>query len=165
MEVVCDSWDGCRDDARIKSDEEHRKCCGAQDEEELRCGGVRNGFFIVLYLLFRDGLLPADLQKLLAHAQLPAQHSQIISNLELIGARTSRNLKDSRPPPQPLFPPKPQPIQTPGAEEVLLSGYEPVLQSLLEAHADGKVDHNAYPYTKPPLDLGQEQSHVSALQA
>jgi syntaxin-binding protein 1 len=117
---------------------------------------------LVLYLLFRDGLLPADLQKLLAHAQLPAQHSQIISNFELVGARTSRNLKDSRPPPQPLFPPKPQPVQTPGAEEVLLSRYEPALQSLLEAHADGKVDHNAFPYTKPPLDLGQEQAQVSA---
>jgi syntaxin-binding protein 1 len=116
---------------------------------------------LILYLLFRDGLLPADLEKLLAHAQLPPQHSQIISNFELIGARTSRNLRDSRPPPQPLFPPKTM-SSTPGAEEVLLSRYEPALQSLLEAHRDGSVDPNIFPYTKPPLDLGQEQAQVSA---
>lgn len=115
---------------------------------------------LILYLLFRDGLLPADLQKLLAHAQLPSQHSQIISNFELVGARTSRNLRDSRPPPTPLFPPKM--TQTPGAEEVLLSRYEPALQSLLVAHRDGQVDHNTFPYTKPPLDLGQEQAQASA---
>ena len=117
---------------------------------------------LLLYLLFKDGLLPADLQKLLAHAQLPPQDSQIVSNLELIGARTTRNLKDSRAVPQPLFPPKAPPVQTPGQEEVLLSRYEPVLQSLLEAHANGNVDHNVFPYTKPPLDLGQEGPQPSA---
>ena len=117
---------------------------------------------LLLYLLFKDGLLPADLQKLLAHAQLPAQDSQVVSNLELIGARTTRNLKDSRPVPQPLFPPKAAPAQTPGQEEVLLSRYEPVLQSLLEAHATGNVDHNVFPYTKPPLDLGEVGPQPSA---
>ena len=116
---------------------------------------------LTLYLLYRDGLLPADLQKLLAHANLPPQDTQTISNLELIGARTSRNLKDSRPPPQPLFSMK-QPPAAGMQEEFLISRYEPALQNLLEAHANGNVDATTFPYTKPPLDLGMEQAQVSA---
>ncbi|KAF2483183.1 Sec1-like protein [Neohortaea acidophila] len=107
---------------------------------------------LVLYLLYKDGLLPADTQKLLAHAQLPPSDQHIISNLELVGARTTRQLKDPRPPPPPLFPRKPIPQQ--GAqEEVLISRYEPVLQRLLEAHCTNTLDPNTFPYTKPPLDL------------
>ena len=117
---------------------------------------------LILYLLFRDGILPADLQKLLSHAQLPPQDAQIISNLELLGARTSRNLKDSRPAPQPIFPRKPPPTPGPGQEEYLLSRYEPVLQNLLEAHANNNLDATTFPYTKPPLDLGSEHTQVSA---
>lgn len=110
---------------------------------------------LILYLLYKDGLLPADLQKLLAHAQLPSQDGHLISNLELVGARTTRNLKDSRPPPQPLFPRKTAPPL--GAQEdLLISRYEPVLQQLLEGHAVGSVDANTFPYTKPPLDVGNE---------
>lgn len=116
---------------------------------------------LILYLLYRDGLLPADVQKLLAHAQLPAQDQSIISNLELLGARTSRNLKDSRPQPNPLFPKKPPP-QTIGQEDLLISRYEPALQSMLEAHATGTVDPVTFAYTKPPLDMGSEGPQPSA---
>lgn len=117
---------------------------------------------LILYLLFRDGLLPADLRKLLSHAQLPPQDAQIISNLELLGARTSRNLKDTRPPPQPLFPRKPPPMPSVGQQEYLLSRYEPVLQNLLEAHANNNLDSTNFAYTKPPLDLGSEGPQPSA---
>ncbi len=110
---------------------------------------------LILYLLYRDGLLPADTQKLLAHAQLPASDQHTISNLELMGARTTRNLKDSRPLPPPLFPRKPPP-QLPAQEELLISRYEPALQQLLDAHNLSMVDANTFPYTKPPLDLGDE---------
>lgn len=110
---------------------------------------------LILYLLYKDGLLPADLNKLLAHAQLPPQDGQIISNLELLGARTTRGLKDPRPPLPPIFPRKTAP--PPGMQEdLLISRYEPVLQQLLEAHANNLVDANAFPYTKPPLDLGAD---------
>lgn len=114
---------------------------------------------LLLYLLHRDGLLPADLQKLLAHAQLPPQEMSLIQNLALLGARTSRGLKDSRPQPLPLFPRKPPPPEGSAArEEYALSRYEPVLQALLEAHASpnnpaGGLDATVFPYTKPPLDL------------
>lgn len=105
---------------------------------------------LILYLLNRDGLLPADTSKLLSHAQLPPQDSQVISNLELLGAHTKRQLKDTRPIPTSLFPRKPPPAMS--TEDLLISRYEPVLQSLLEAHAASTIDATTFPYTKPPLD-------------
>ena len=47
-------------------------------------------------------------------------------------------------------------------EEFLISRYEPVLQNMLEAHVAGTLDHNVFPYTKPPLDLGNEAAQASA---
>ncbi len=116
---------------------------------------------LLLYVLYRDGLLPADVKKLLAHAQLPGQDLQTLSNLELLGARTSRGLKDQRPPPPPIFPPKQRPMNT-AEEEFLSSRYEPAVQNLLEAHASGNVDPNIFPYTKPPLDLSMEQQAAAS---
>lgn len=115
---------------------------------------------LMMFLLYKDGLLPADLQKLLAHAQLPPQDSEKIQNLELVGARTSRNLKDSRPGPLPIFPRKPPP--TTAMDEYALSRFEPAMQSLLEAHASNTLDPTAFPYTKPPLDMGNEMRMESA---
>lgn len=115
---------------------------------------------LILFLLYKDGLVPADLQKLLSHAQLPPQDGEVIRNLELLGARTSRNLKDSRPPPPPLFTRKPPPAMA--MEEYALSRYEPALQNLLEAHAANGVDATTFPYTKPPLDMGNEPAQQSA---
>ncbi|KAK5121712.1 hypothetical protein LTR85_004587 [Meristemomyces frigidus] len=111
---------------------------------------------LALYLLYRDGLLPADLQKLLAHAQLPPQDEGVLRNLELLGARTSRHLKDSRPVPLPLFPKKIPPPGTAAQDEYALSRYEPVLQNMLEADANRTLDAHVFPYTKPPLDLGAD---------
>lgn len=112
---------------------------------------------LTLYLLYKDGLLPADLQKLAAHADLPQQNLQALHNLDILGANIVRALKDPRPPPQPLFPLKPPPPPGAAADEYALSRYEPTLQKLLEAHANNTLDPNNFPYTKPPLDLGDEQ--------
>jgi syntaxin-binding protein 1 len=108
---------------------------------------------LIMFLLFKDGLVPADLQKLIAHAQLPPQNGEVIHNMELLGARTTRNIKDSRPVPSPLFPKKPPPAMM--EDEYALSRYEPVLQNLLEAHATNTLDAIVFPYTKPPLDLNE----------
>lgn len=109
---------------------------------------------LMLFLLFKDGLVPGDLQKLLAHAQLPPQNAEILSNLEILGARRARNLKDSRPPPLPLFSRKPPPAQN--MEEYALSRFEPAMQNLLESHAAGNLDTTVFPYTKPPLDMAED---------
>ena len=115
---------------------------------------------IALFLLYKDGLLPADLQKLVLHAQLPPQDAAIVRNFELLGARVARNLKDSRPLPMPLFPQKPPP--TIAQEEYALSRYETGLQSLLTSHHTNTVDATIFPYTKPPLDMGDGDAGVAA---
>ena len=115
---------------------------------------------IALFLLFKDGLLPADLQKLILHAQLPPQDAQIVRNLELLGARVARNLKDSQPPPTGLFPQKPPP--TVMQDEYALSRFETGMQSLLTNHHMNTLDQTTFPYTKPPLDTGNGDVGVSA---
>ncbi|EME78857.1 uncharacterized protein MYCFIDRAFT_83796 [Pseudocercospora fijiensis CIRAD86] len=122
---------------------------------------------LMLYTLFRDGMPPSDLEKLMYHAQLaPQLDGTIIRNLDLVGARVERNIKDSRPIPQPLFPKKPPPGYT--MEEYALSRYETVLQNLLEAHSANTLDANTFPYTKPPLEMNDgmaQQQAVASLRA
>ncbi|OCL07025.1 Sec1-like protein [Glonium stellatum] len=117
---------------------------------------------IALYLLYKDGLLPADLMKLLAHAQLPPQDGEVINNLDLLGARIARPLKDNKPPPPPLFPRKPTPPAN--AEEYALSRFTTALQCLLEDHVRGVLDQTIFPYVKPHLDATEPsaQDSVSA---
>lgn len=117
---------------------------------------------IALYLLYKDGLLPADLMKLLAHAQLPPQDGEVINNFDLLGARIARPLKDNKPSPPPLFPRKPAPPAN--AEEYALSRFTTALQNLLEDHVHGVLDQTIFPYTKPHLDATEPsaQDSVSA---
>ncbi|KAK5720639.1 syntaxin binding protein 1 [Elasticomyces elasticus] len=115
---------------------------------------------LALYMLYRDGILRGDLEKLIAHAQLPAQDHSTLTNLSLLGARIERQLKDKRPPPTPLFTPKPPPINP--EAEYALSRYEPALQLLLENHAQGTVSSESFPYTRPPpLDESESLTQVS----
>ncbi|GME21869.1 Sec1-like protein [Neofusicoccum parvum] len=44
---------------------------------------------VALYLLYKNGLLPSDLQMLLAHAQLPREDTQVLKNLDLLEAGSS----------------------------------------------------------------------------
>ncbi|KAI7345867.1 Sec1-like protein [Hortaea werneckii] len=147
-------------------DEDYRKPKGVADQivrmiDEDDFQAPDRLRLLVLYILWKDLILPADLTKLLAHAGLGGQEENIIRNLEFLGARTNRNLKDSRPPPPPVFPKKPPPIAG-TSEEYALSRYEPALQSLLEQHAQASVDAQTFPYTKPPLDLGDQPAAATA---
>jgi syntaxin-binding protein 1 len=105
---------------------------------------------IMLYIIYRDGVIPQDIQRLLAHAGLSAQNGEIITNLDLLGGRSTKALKDKRPIPVPLFPGKTAP--TAASEEYALSRFEPALKLLLEELRKGTLDPYAFPYTKPPLD-------------
>jgi syntaxin-binding protein 1 len=109
---------------------------------------------IMMYIIFRDGLIKEDIERLLAHSSLPYPDFEVISNLELLGARTIKALKDSKPPPQPLFPRKTSP--TAQSEEYALSRFEPMLKLMLEDLAKGALDQGPFPYTKPPLDNTNE---------
>lgn len=106
------------------------------------------------YLLYRDGLLPSDTQKLLAHAQLPPQDGEVIHNLEMLGAYVGRSLKDTRPLAQPPFGRKQAPLN-PSEEESGLSRYDPALKPLLEEHIRGTLDQAIFPFTKPHLDAAE----------
>ena len=108
---------------------------------------------IIQYMLYRDGLLPSDTQKLLAHAGLPAQDGEVIHNLDLLGARISRVLKDPRPVASTRGSRTQPPL--PDSDDSGLSRYEPVLKTMLEDHVRGQLDQLAFPFTKPQLDASE----------
>jgi syntaxin-binding protein 1 len=104
---------------------------------------------IALYLLYKDGLLPSDIRMLCAHARLPPQDEEVLRNLELLGARVYKGLKDQKLPPQRLFPHKPPPASN--TEEYGLSRFETNVKLMLENHISGTLDPIAFPFTKPDL--------------
>lgn len=108
---------------------------------------------IIQYMLYRDGLLPSDAQKLLAHAGLPAQDGEVIHNLDLLGARIARVLRDPRPV-RPTRASRTQP-PPPNSDDSGLSRYEPILKTMLEDHIRGQLDQLAFPFTKPHLDASE----------
>ena len=118
---------------------------------------------IIEYILYRDGVFPSDLEKLLAHARLPAHDGEIVQNMEFLGASTSRHLKDTKPLPQPLFARKQPP--KPGTEELSISRFEPAIKSMLEEQLNGTLDQNTFPYTKPFLDSNEGAGLASISQA
>ncbi|KAI0387842.1 Sec1-like protein [Hypomontagnella monticulosa] len=108
---------------------------------------------IMMYLLYRDGVIPEDLQRLLAHASLPPQDGEVISNLELLGGRMTHALKDVRKDLKPLFP-----IDTkaPIAEDNYMSRFNPAVKTMLEYLCRGALDQTQFPYVKPPLDPNED---------
>lgn len=111
---------------------------------------------IMLYIMFRDGVIPEDIQRLLAHAGLPPQDGETIINLNLLGAHTTKNLKDSRSTPQCIFPQKTaSALQN---EEYSLSRFEPILKLMLDELVKNSLDQTLFPYVKPPLDNTEEMS-------
>lgn len=136
-------------------DEDFRKPKNLADQvvrllDDENIGGADRLRLILLYIIYRDGLIPEDIQRLLSHASLPADDFELISNLELLGARASRALKDSKQPPQPLFPRKTAP--TVQDEEYALSRFETNLKLMLQEAVGGTLDQGTFPYIKPPLD-------------
>jgi len=109
---------------------------------------------IMAYVLYRDGVILEDINRLLAHSSLPPYNGEIISNLELLGGRTVRGLKDVRPLPPPLFPIDVKTLSQ--SEEYALSRFEPNLKHMLDHLCKGTLDPTSFPYVKPPLDPNEE---------
>jgi syntaxin-binding protein 1 len=140
-------------------DEDYRKPKNLADQivrllDDESIGSSDRLRLIILYILYRDGLIPDDVQRLLAHAGLPPQEGDMIGNLDLLGAHTSKALKESRPPPPPLFPNKTAP--TAANEEYALSRFEPAVKLMLEECSKGTLDQTTFPYIKPPLESEAE---------
>lgn len=104
---------------------------------------------MLLYILYRGGLLGGDIRKLMAHAGLPGQNGNVIANLELLGARVEKPLQDERPPVQPVFNRRAPP---PESEEVSLTRYELGIKQMLEQQIRGTLDSTVFPYTRPHTD-------------
>ncbi|EHA55492.1 Sec1 family superfamily protein [Pyricularia oryzae 70-15] len=109
---------------------------------------------ILAYLIYRDGVIPEDVSRLLHHSQLPPQDNEVVTNLELLGARTTHALKDTRPPPAPLFPIDVKNLSQ--SEEYALSRFEPAVKHMLEHICKGTLDQTVFPYVKPPLDPNED---------
>ena len=114
---------------------------------------------ILEYVLYRDGIFESDVEKLLAHAQLPFQDGDIVRNMMLLGARTSRDVRDQKPPLSPLFAKPQAPSVAP--EELSLSRFDPAVKSMLQELLKGVLDQRVFPYTKPLLDGNEAQVNVS----
>ncbi|KAK2737667.1 vacuolar sorting protein VPS33/slp1 [Myotisia sp. PD_48] len=117
---------------------------------------------ILMYLLYRDGLLSGDIKKLLAHAQLPPQDGEVVRNLDLLGARVEKQLKDTKPPPEPLFMKKTNQVQQ--EDDSNLSRFEPNVKLMLQEQIRGTLDPSEFPYTRPQLG-GEDTTADSASQA
>lgn len=116
---------------------------------------------IAMYILFKDGILPTDLEKLVYHSQLPPTDGNVVVNLDLIGARTTRRLKEKRDPLPSLFPPKAAP--PPNQEDYGLSRFEPAVQDMLEEHVRGTLPQDIFPFTKmSPDDMNDQQDITPA---
>ncbi|KAG9254275.1 Sec1-like protein [Emericellopsis atlantica] len=110
---------------------------------------------IILYVLYRDGVVLEDIKRLLAHASLPQSDVSPFSALEFLGGRAiRRELKDIKPPRHILFPEDPR--NAPQNEEYSLSRHDPVLKPVLENLTKGTLDSVDFPYVKPPIDPNED---------
>ncbi|KAI1624584.1 Sec1-like protein [Exophiala viscosa] len=105
---------------------------------------------LILYILYRSGILRGDIEKLRCHGQLSPMDGEIIYNLITLGARVEKQLKDTTLPPPPLFPPRIR--DTGNVEEVSLSRFEPALRYMLEEQCQGTLDTTVFPPVKPHLN-------------
>lgn len=141
-------------------DEDYRKPKNITDQlvrlldEDISASDRRR--LIMLYIISRDGVILEDIQRLLAHAKLPPQDGEIITNLDLLGAHTTKTLKETRNTPQPVFTRKTAPSSE--NEEYSLSRYEPMVKLMLEEVIANSLDQTLFPYTKPPLNSAEEMA-------
>ncbi|EHY52812.1 syntaxin binding protein 1 [Exophiala dermatitidis] len=114
---------------------------------------------LILYILYRYGILRGDIEKLRCHGQLSPMDGEIIYNLVTLGAKVEKQLKENNQPPPPLFPPRFR--DNTNAEEVSLSRFEPALRYMLEDQCQGTLDTNVFPPVKPHLNDPNSQLNAA----
>ncbi|KAF7585957.1 vacuolar sorting protein VPS33/slp1 [Aspergillus hancockii] len=116
---------------------------------------------LLLYIIYRGGILGGDIRKLMAHAQLPPQDGDVIYNIDLLGSRVEKQLKDEKPPVQPLFNRKPpSPAES---DEGSLSRYELNMKLMLEELVRGTLDPAVFPPTRPTTETEGMGGHQDTL--
>ena len=118
---------------------------------------------IALYILYRDGVIPEDIKRLLAHASLPPTDYAFITNLALLGAQPLRPLTGFRQPPPPLFPRNTK--NAVQSDEYALSRFEPAVKNMLENLCNGTLDQAVFPYVIPPADPNEDMIIQSSLRS
>jgi syntaxin-binding protein 1 len=103
----------------------------------------------LIYLLYKDGLLNGDIQKLIYHSALRRPDENVVRSLDLLGARVTKELKDTTPNRNKFR--KPQPAPADDDEGNDFSRYTTVVKQMLEDHVKNALDPALFPYTKPEL--------------
>ena len=120
------------------------------DPDILKADRLR---LVLLWILYRDGVIPQDVTRLLAHAELPIEESGCVEALTNLGFKNKTDLKEQRQPTVPLFSPKAEPL---GEEIIALSRYETALASLIDSICKATVDSNSFPFIRPLQDASQD---------
>lgn len=105
---------------------------------------------LALYVMYKHGIFRGDIEKLRCHGELSPMDGELIYNLDIMGARTERQLKDKSLPLAPLFPPR-APTSVPG-DEISLSRFESNVRYMLEGICNNSLDQTIFPPVKPHLD-------------
>lgn len=113
---------------------------------------------IILYLLFKDGLLEGDIKKLIFHSQLGKFDESVLRNFDLLGARVTKAIKDPIPNRNTA---KKSRGNAADAEGYELSRFITGVKSMLEDHVKGTLDPTIFPFTKPELGQGPSDNNVS----
>ncbi|KAF3923969.1 hypothetical protein ABW21_db0201044 [Orbilia brochopaga] len=101
----------------------------------------------MLYLLWRDGLIPLDIEKLFHHAKITSPLKSALYNLDLIGVRVLKQLKEPNRPGYKYPPPAAKLSPVPDGME--LSRYVPAIKTMLDDHMKGTLEFDTYPFTDP----------------
>ncbi|KAI5801708.1 Sec1 family protein [Peziza echinospora] len=124
---------------------------------------------IIMYLLFKDGLLEGDLQKLIFHAHLGRAEETICRNLDILGARVIKPLGDKTPNRNHAQLKKAKNNNNDTEEEYELSRFVTAVQSMLEDHVKGTLDPTIFPFVKAEFAQaalgGQESSSQASLRS
>lgn len=99
---------------------------------------------LMLYILFKDGILEEDLQLLLQHANLAKPYELPLRNLDLLGPyRVTKSFAEHKTASKNRKRPKP----TNDEESFELSRFVPPIQTVLEEVVNGTLDSQTWAYT------------------
>lgn len=97
-------------------------------------------------MLWKDGLLEGDINKLICHSQLGQPDEKILRNMDLLGYRVVKKLKEQ---PRPGFPHKRKPPPQNYEEEVYdTTRFYPEVKYVVEDCIKGNLDPVTYPYVR-----------------
>jgi len=117
---------------------------------------------LILYILFKDGILEEDLQLLLRHAELDTRAYELpLRNLDLLGPfRVTKSFPEHKSASKTRK--RPKPPTSSDEENYELSRFAPPIKTVLEEVVKGTLDSQTWAYTIEqvidPQPTGQQVS-------